>query len=782
MLNTLKGRLYFLSVLIVTPFYFFIYFSFNYSSEIIEDEFLKTAKIVSNQVAENQNQLVASTHRFLASLAALPQIQKPNSENCRRFVSDITPLFERYVNIGIPNTEGVLTCNGTPLMSSIDVYDRRYIQQALTQNRFTTSGVQLDRVVGRPTINFAYPIHVEAENNDALGVVVAVISLDWWNLLLSNSQLPEKSVAYVLDGYGKVVASYPNDILFDPPEYFDAIVEGNDDIHRVFVYHPVLGEDGQVLLTFLTGISVDKPLSILKNRYTLILVSFTIMVVLMFVLLRVFFINAISKPLSRLGDLAMRLGQNEQIEAVLPTGVKEMDDLQSRFIDMAERKARAEKVIIRQAQTDSLTGISNRDALNRSLSNMLLANHNNHHIGVILLDLDNFKEVNDTRGHETGDGVLKMIASRLIACAPSAQLISRLGGDEFILLLEGFDEDQIATLSERIRLSIKQPFTVSHCEIVVTASIGIALYPEDGASVGELMVAVDQAMYFAKQSGRDASRRFSWELKEALTRKIELIQDLRQAIINQEFYLLYQPIINKQGDVAKFEALIRWHHPQKGLIPPDHFIQFAEESGQIIEIGHWVIQEAKRALAPIRDVYGNGIQVSVNVSPMQLSKQQGEDGRLLTELLSKPVGGNPTHIQNGLVVEITEHLLMNSDESTRRALLAFREEGIQVALDDFGTGYSSLAYIMNYDIDYLKIDREFVQKLGQESASETLCEAIISMAHALGVSVIAEGVETQIQADLLLGYGCDYLQGYFFSKPIPLKQILKYQQDKDLSV
>ncbi|MEL0612446.1 bifunctional diguanylate cyclase/phosphodiesterase [Marinomonas arenicola] len=782
MLKTLKGRLYLLSIIIVIPFYFFIYLSFDYSRTMVENELLKSALIVSNQAVENHKRLMTSTERFLVLLAAFPQVKKPNSETCQRFISEISPLYERYVNIGVPDKAGILTCNGTQLESPLDLSDRRYIRDAMTQDRFTSSGVHIDRATGLPTVNFAYPVHSLTDPKNIVGAAVVVISLDWWSVLLNSNQLPENTISYLLDNYGNPVASYPDKAAFDIPKHFNMVIRSHDGVHRVFVQHQIKGWDGQVLLTFMTGIAVDEPLSTIDKRYTLIATTFTMLVVLILILLRLFFLNSISKPLNRLSDLAMKLGQNKYVHAALPTGVKEMDDLQDSFLDMAERKAQAEKKIVRQAQTDSLTGISNRDAFNQKLSEILMVRSDGHQIAIILLGLDNFKEVNDTLGHETGDEVLKTIASRLIACVPSAQLISRLGGDEFILLLEGFDDEKLMVLSEQIRKSVKEPLMASHCEVVVTASIGIALYPDDGTTARELMGAVDQAMYFAKQSGRDAARRFNRRLKEALTKKIELIQDLRQAVINQEFYLLYQPIINKQGEVAKFEALIRWHHPRKGLIPPDYFIQFAEESGQIVEIGHWVIQEAKRALAPIREVYGNGIQISVNVSPMQLSKQQGEDGRLLAELLSKPVGGSPTHIQNGLVVEITEHLLMNSDESTRRALLAFREEGIQVALDDFGTGYSSLAYIMNYDIDYLKIDREFVQKLGEESASETLCEAIISMAHALGVSVIAEGVETRMQADLLLGYGCDYLQGYFFSKPIPLNQILKYQQDKDLSV
>ncbi len=784
MLKTLKGRLYFLSILIIIPFYFFIYLSFDYSRTMVENELLKSARIVSNQAVENHKRLMTSTERFLALLAALPQVKKPDSETCQRFISGIAPLYERYVNIGIPNKAGILTCNGTPLASPLDLSDRAYIHNAITQDRFTSSGVHRDRTLGILTVNFAYPVHSLTNPKNIVGAAVAVISLDWWSVLLNSNQLPKNSIAYILDNHGNSIASYPRNTVFDAPKSFNAVVRGNDGIRRVFVQHQVKGWDGQVLLTFMTGIAVDEPLSMIDKRYTFIVSIFSILVILMLIFLRLFFLNTISKPLYKLSYLATRLGQNKHIYAALPTGVKEMDDLQDSFLDMADRKEQAEKKIVRQAQTDSLTGISNRDAFNQILSETLMSNPHDQKIGIILLDLDNFKEVNDTRGHEAGDCVLKVVASRLSKHVPSAQLISRLGGDEFIILLrdEDCNESRVLVLCEDIREALKEPYTISQGDITLTASIGVALYPDDGDNMRELMGAADQAMYSAKQNGRDTARRFSWDLKDALVKKMELIQDLRKAILNQEFYLLFQPIINKYGAVIKFEALIRWQHPEKGMIPPDQFIQAAEKSGQIVDIGHWVVQEAKRALAPIREVYGEEVQISVNVSPIQLSKQQSEEGLLLAELLCKQEIEGDKKGLNGLVVEITEHLLMNSDESTRKALLAFREEGIQVALDDFGTGYSSLAYIMNYDIDYLKIDIKFVRKLGEDLASQTLCEAIISMAHALGVSVIAEGVETQQQADLLLGYGCDYLQGYYFSKPIPLDQVLVYQQDKILSV
>ena len=783
-LKTLKGRLYLLAALVVLPTYIFIYLSFDYSRGIVRDELLDAARLVSRQAVNNQEQLVNSTEEFITSLSQMSQIRHPNSEACRRFVSDITPILGRFINIGVPNKDGILTCSGIQLTKKINLNDRDYINEAMTSKRFSSSGVQMDRVFGYPTINFAYPVMENDVNDEVVGVAVVVMSLQWWNTLLSSQGLPNGSVAFILDDKENAVAGFPENAKYEQPDNYETIWTGSDGVNRAFIKRQVNDSNGKHLLTFVTGVAVDESLKSVNDRHTAIVIIFSIMVVIVLALLNLFFMRAISQPLNTLSHLAIRLGQKKSINKIESTGVEEMDHLQDSFIEMAAHIEQAEKRMVLQAHIDRLTGISNRDAFNRELSSALQrVSEKSARLGIILLDLDDFKEINDTRSHEVGDEVLKTLAARLMRNMPSAQYISRMGGDEFILLFEGneIDETVIFTLCGDIQNIINEPFNVLHGEVNVTASIGAALYPEDGKNARELMGAADQAMYHAKQCGRNTARRFNWGLKDALIEKMELIKDLRSAIENREFHLLYQPIINKEGKVIKFEALIRWVHPQKGLISPDQFIPFAEESGQIITIGNWVIKEAKKAIKSIHKVHGKHVQVSVNVSPIQLSKQQGQHNQLLSELLSQDQESsdeNHEHKQNSLVVEITENLLMNSDENTRNALLAFREEGIQVALDDFGTGYSSLAYIMNYDIDYLKIDQSFVQKLGESTASQTLCETMISMAHALGVSVIAEGVETKEQARILMQSHCDYLQGYYFSKPIPLDEVLSYEQNK----
>ena len=775
--KTLQGRWVVFFSLIIIPCYLFIYLSFDYSRNIVKEDHLKMAKFVSFQAAENQNRIIDSSRSFLAALAQTPQVQDPDSDVCQRFVAELTPLYDHYMNIGVPNNRGILTCNGTPLAEPIDVSDRVYILDAINKKQFTSSGVQLDRASGALAINFASPIY--NNKHQVVGVVVVVMSLDWWRTLMSKSRLPDNSIAYVLDGNKTPVASYPNNIEYHPPPSLDAAWLGQDGISRMYSEYQVNDANGNTQLTFLTGVTVDKSLASVNRHYIMIIITLTIMVVIVLIIAQLFFINSISKPLKILSDLAIRLSRNEKVYASRPTGVKEMDSIQDQFIEMTEHKKEAEEKAIKQSQTDSLTGVSNRDAFSQILSSTLVeANEKQKKLGLVLLDLDNFKEINDTRGHEVGDEVLKKIATRLLQHCSYAKCISRMGADEFVLL---FEDDKIKLchilmLSEELKNIVKQTYPLPSGDVILSASFGVAIYPDDGGNPRELISAAVQAMYYAKMCGRDNVKRFNWDLKRALVDKIELIKDMRAAIKYKEFHLVYQPIVNQKGKVTKFEALIRWEHPVKGQIPPDQFIHFAEESGQIIEIGEWVIKEAKQALTQLQVVYGHELQVSVNVSPIQLPKKHEDMLELLSALKThgdELIVGIP--FKNGLIVEITENLLMNLDEKTRQIFLDFRQNGIQVALDDFGTGYSSLAYIMNYDIDYLKIDKSFVQKLDHESSSLSLCEAIISMAHKLGVFVVAEGVETKMQADLLINYGCDYLQGYYFSKPMTLEKAITYK-------
>jgi diguanylate cyclase (GGDEF)-like protein len=385
-------------------------------------------------------------------------------------------------------------------------------------------------------------------------------------------------------------------------------------------------------------------------------------------------------------------------------------------------------------------------------------------LALLLIDLDHFKEINDTLGHQIGDELLVEAARRIKTCTRASDTVARLGGDEFTVILTHLPHSKyVEAIAQEILTRLAEPFKLGEELAYVSASIGITLYPNDANNVEQLLKNADQAMYVAKKMGRNRYSYFTFALQEAAQGRLRLINDLRGALGANQFRLYFQPILElASGRIHKAEALLRWQHPERGMVGPTEFIPLAEETGLIIEIGDWVFREAARWVRRWKDLSPPGFQVSVNMSPVQFKAegsvhQQG----WLNYLHRLGLSGS------SMVIEITEGLLLNVDSQAAGKLLKFRDAGIQVAIDDFGTGYSSLAYLKKFDIDYLKIDQSFVRNLASDSNDKALCEAIIVMAHKLGLKVIAEGVETEEQRNLLSLAGCDYAQGNLFSKPIP---------------
>lgn len=433
--------------------------------------------------------------------------------------------------------------------------------------------------------------------------------------------------------------------------------------------------------------------------------------------------------------------------------------------DVTDKKS-AQDLIWQQANYDALTGLPNRHMfLDRLQREMQVSDRSGHPCALLMLDLDQFKEVNDSLGHAWGDVLLQEAAQRLRLCVREVDTVARLGGDEFMVLLgDVADPTSVTRVVHDILKTVSQPFRLGSDLVYVTGSVGVTFYPNDASSTEELLRNVDQAMYAAKREGRNCGQYFAPVMQVAAQERMRLITDLRAALSHQQLQLHYQPIVDlASGEVHKAEALLRWKHPERGFISPAEFIPVAESTGMIHEIGDWVFHEAARQAARWRRERPD-FQVSVNVSPLQF-----ENGRLalsawLHHLRSLDVDGSC------VVVEITEGLLMEAGPEVTRQLLRFRDAGVQVALDDFGTGYSSLAYLNRLDIDYIKIDRSFVSNLKPASPDLALCEGIAMMAHKLGLKVVAEGVETEEQRALLQAAGCDYGQGYLFSRPVPATQ------------
>lgn len=383
-------------------------------------------------------------------------------------------------------------------------------------------------------------------------------------------------------------------------------------------------------------------------------------------------------------------------------------------------------------------------------------------LGLLFLDLDHFKEVNDTLGHNVGDLLLIEAARRISVCVRDSDTVARLGGDEFTLILTDLDDtSRVERIAEDIIHSLSQPFDLNGNNAYVTASIGITLYPDDARDIEDMLKNADQAMFVSKRAGRNRFSFFTNAMQEASLHRQHIITDLRTAVAGQQFQLYFQPVIElASGNLHKAEALLRWFNPARGLISPAEFIPLAEDSGLIHEIGEWVFAEAVRQAQRWRSISGPDFQISVNMSPLQMQATHSHP-QWFHHLEEIGLSG-----QN-FVFEITEGLLLDTSTNVTNQLLAFRDAGIQVAIDDFGTGYSALSYLKKMDIDYLKVDQSFTRNLAPNSSDMALTEAIIVMAHKLGLKVIAEGVETREQHQLLCAVGCDYGQGYYYSKPLP---------------
>jgi diguanylate cyclase (GGDEF)-like protein/PAS domain S-box-containing protein len=434
------------------------------------------------------------------------------------------------------------------------------------------------------------------------------------------------------------------------------------------------------------------------------------------------------------------------------------------FIRDITMKKESEELIWKQANFDKVTNLPNRHMFHDRLEQEMKKAHRAElQMALLFIDLDRFKEINDTLGHDMGDILLMEASRRISGCVRESDTVARLGGDEFtVILSEIIDTSNIERLAQCILKILAEPFQLGDEVVYISASIGITLYPNDATSVENLLKNADQAMYVAKNQGRNQCSYFTSALQDAAQERRRLTQDLRGALAANQFTVYFQPILDlATGRIHKAEALLRWQHPERGMVEPMEFILLAEETGLIHEIGDWVFKESARWAKRWRDQFANDFQVSVNVSPVQFLS-----GELSCDAWSAYLRGIDLAGEN-MVIEITEGLLLKAAAGVTDKLLKFRDAGIQVAIDDFGTGYSSLSYLKKFDIDYLKIDKSFVDNLEVDINDMVLSEAIIVMAHKLGLEVIAEGVETEAQRKLLNHAGCDYAQGYLFSMPVP---------------
>jgi polar amino acid transport system substrate-binding protein len=439
--------------------------------------------------------------------------------------------------------------------------------------------------------------------------------------------------------------------------------------------------------------------------------------------------------------------------------------------DITERKL-LESKLLTMAHYDSLTALPNR-TLFLEKANMGLAHAKRAGLqcAILFVDLDHFKKVNDTLGHSIGDALLKDTSVKLAECVRETDVMARLGGDEFIILLNDLEDAQGAQhIAERIREKLNVPRVVAGNDLFITASMGIVTYPHDGETLEDLLKNADTAMYAAKASGRNMYCFYDNVMNQKAVTKMQVERGLREALFKNEMVLFYQPIVSvKDGKVRGFEALLRWFRTEGGLVFPDEFIPVAEETGLIIPIGEWVLYEACRFNRKLMDSGFGDMIMSVNISVAQLRRKNIVD--IIKGALE--ASGLPAEM---LEIEVTESMFIDSFESAIEVLNAIRALGVRVSLDDFGTGYSSLVHLQRLPIANLKIDRLFIKEIAKDTDENAMIPAIIDLAHKLSLSVVAEGVETDIQLDKLLRNQCDFYQGFFLSRPMPAAQVLPFLQ------
>lgn len=437
---------------------------------------------------------------------------------------------------------------------------------------------------------------------------------------------------------------------------------------------------------------------------------------------------------------------------------------QSGLIQDITNRKNSEALIENQANYDQLTQFPNRRLFHDRLIQAIKKSSRSENItSLLLIDLDRFKEVNDSLGHDIGDLLLVEAAQRIKLCVRECDTVARLGGDEFTVILTDLESSSdIGRIAQKIIDRLTTSFLINGSECFISASIGITVYPDDAVDATELIKNADQAMYKAKNEGRSRFHFFTKAMQQAAELHSRLAHDLRRALDANQFEVYFQPIIDfSDGSISKAEALLRWNHPMRGQISPAFFIPIAEETGAINDIGDWVFEQAALQAKKLSISTGCDFQISINKSPVQFNNDDYLHGRWIDRLRELDLPGN------SIVIEITEGLLMNDSSKVSDRLIHFREAGIMVSIDDFGTGYSALSYLKKFNIDFLKIDKSFTSNLAPDADDFALCEAIVVMSHKLGIKVIAEGVETQQQLELLKQIGCDYGQGYLFSRPLP---------------
>lgn len=735
----------------------------------------------------------------IEQLSVLASEENPNDRDAlQKLTANPGQIFPDFRSIYIADAAGT-TVAFYPLKNAegrsnlgLNFADRPYFQRAQAGLRPVISDVFVGRVgVSEPIVNIAAPI---VKGGRFQGIASGALNLGYIKDRIEKFTDNRRMDITIVDRNRKVIASTRRG--FDAMRIYDW-KQGGDPValkNGLYRWFPV---DEQNPMTRWEKSSYVKLIGLTdagERDWTIVVESHAapyrdalygsyikiLTVLLLFGLVAIaaaiLLSRLIIRPIARLADattdLPADISENKPFDWP-ESFLHEIAVLTANFKNMSEKLKTMFGEIRHLAYYDSLTGLPNRVLFNRELSLVLeRTGRQERQAAVLFIDLDRFKVVNDTLGHGQGDSLLQQAAVRLQGCIEPNDILSRMGGDEFTAVLPLTNREQTALTAQKMLDAFSLPFDLDGHEVFITPSIGISIYPFDGEDQQELIKRADQAMYAAKEKGKNMYRFFMSEMSESTASKMILETMLHKALEKGEFELHYQPKINAGTRAfSGLETLIRWKHPQRGWISPAQFIPAAEETGLINPIGEWVLRTACAQNKTWQNAGHPAFAVSVNISVRQLREQNLVE--LVPQIL-KETGLEPQFLE----LEITENLSMHNMEFVWNILHKLRKLGIKIAMDDFGTGYSSLSYLKKFPIDHLKIDQSFIRDI-QSEEDLPIVRAIISMAHSLGLSVIAEGVETEVQAELLREMKCDEIQGYLVSKPLPSARIeeLLYARD-----
>ena len=665
-----------------------------------------------------------------------------------------------------------------------NISNRKYFSEIM-QGKTVISRPITSKATGLPIIVIGTPLK---ENNKIKGILASVVRLNNISEYINEFNLKYPgAVSFIIDDKGQIISHPDNKLIFNQSiSSLENHYHNNNDNDRkwskeilnnhsgyykcntsnsLIFYNKISGPHNWKLVTQIPREYVNQPI---KNINLKIVIIGLIAIILSSILIN-HIANTISQPVTKLRNIFKKGAQGN---LTVRADIKSNDEVG----EAAESFNQMMEAINDLTYNDPLTGLPNIEFFKQKLNIMIdHLDDINEPVYICGIGIDDFKTINDRFGHPAGDQILIELAEKLKNKLGTEANLARMGDEYYFTVPESnIVEDNILTYSREILECINQNYLINNNLIFVTTSMGIATYPDDGKTPNELVKSSSLAMHFVKKKTKDNISFYSPNIEENLSEKKRLERELSEALKNNQFTLYYQPLISSKDDnIIGLEALIRWKHPEKGLISPGVFIPLAEETGFIRQIGKWVLKEACRDLKSIHENYRRDIFVSVNVSPSQF--MQKEFVKHVQQILIN-TGLDPEYLE----VEITERTAMDNIKHTMAILKDLKKLGTKIAIDDFGTGYSSLSYLNQFALDTLKIDKSFIDQYPDDRDSHAIVDSIITIAHNLDLAVVAEGVETERQVKVLKEHACEYMQGYHFSRPLPLEDLLENEITKNI--